>query len=76
MKIKREFSREQLSAKVLDFCGNISVYLVEEKVIPAKKGKQLLRYCIHYWQFSNGKIRKYSRMMFATTACQAAGLPV
>ena len=43
MKIKREFSREQLSAKVLNFCGNISVYLVEEKIIPAKKGKQLLR---------------------------------
>jgi hypothetical protein len=39
MNIIREIPREEMGPKILDFCGNISAYLVEEKIIPAKKGK-------------------------------------
>ena len=42
MKIVREIPREELSQEVLDFCGNNSAYLVEEKIITAKTGKPLL----------------------------------
>lgn len=51
MKIIREIPREELSTKVLHFCGNVSMYLVEEKVIPKKKGKSLMKRAVQVQQY-------------------------
>ena len=39
MKVIREIPREELSPKVLEFCGNSTAYEVQEKPISLKKGK-------------------------------------
>ena len=39
MKTIREIPREEMSQKVLDFCGDNTAYEVEEKIMPSKKGE-------------------------------------
>ena len=43
MKIIREIPREELSPKILEFCGNSTAYEVEEKLMPQKKGEIVFR---------------------------------
>ena len=42
MKPTRKIPREELSPKVLDFCGKNTIYKVEEKIVPPKKGERVL----------------------------------
>ena len=42
MKVIREIPREELSPKVLEFCGNNTAYQVKEKILPLKKGKTVV----------------------------------
>ena len=39
MKAIRKIPREELSEKVLDFCGENTAYEVEEKIVSSKKGE-------------------------------------
>ena len=39
MKLIKEIARTELSQKVLKFCGNNTVYQVQEEITSQKKGK-------------------------------------
>ena len=51
MKVIREIPHEELSPKVLEFCGNSTAYEVEEKPISLKKGKIVFLSASGVWRW-------------------------